>query len=31
MIERLLRASGSADNRSAVREIGDEFHLGESR
>ena len=30
-IERLLRASGSANDRIAVREIGDEFHLGESR
>jgi L-ascorbate metabolism protein UlaG (beta-lactamase superfamily) len=29
-IERLLRASGSAEDRIVVREIGDEFHLGES-
>jgi hypothetical protein len=30
-IERLLLASGSADDRVAVREIGEEFHLGTSR
>jgi L-ascorbate metabolism protein UlaG (beta-lactamase superfamily) len=29
-IERLLLASGSAGDRIAVREIGDEFHLGAS-
>lgn len=30
-MERLLLASGSAEERIAVREIGDEFHLGASR
>jgi L-ascorbate metabolism protein UlaG (beta-lactamase superfamily) len=29
-IERLLLASGSAEERIAVREIGEEFHLGPS-
>jgi L-ascorbate metabolism protein UlaG (beta-lactamase superfamily) len=30
-IERLLLASGSADDRIAIREIGEEFHLSASR
>jgi L-ascorbate metabolism protein UlaG (beta-lactamase superfamily) len=30
-IERLLAASGSSADRVAVREIGEEFHLGPSR
>jgi L-ascorbate metabolism protein UlaG (beta-lactamase superfamily) len=30
-IERLLVASGSSEDRIAVREIGEEFHLGASR
>jgi hypothetical protein len=28
-IERLLRASGSAQDRISIREIGEELHLGQ--